>query len=209
LPDEQLALIGCGVTTGVGAVLVTANVKPGSIVAVVGCGGVGRSAIQGARIAGAERIIAIDPVPLKRDAAKALGATDLIDPNAVDPVEAVRELTGGRGVDYGFEVVGRPETIQQTIDLVRPGGTAVVVGVMGPTDFFQVHGLQFIYGAKTIIGSFGGSAVPSRDFPRYVRMAEEGKLDLASMISRRYRLDQVNEALDATAKGEVLRAMLV
>ena len=209
LPDEQLALIGCGITTGVGAALLTADVQPGSTVAVMGCGGVGQSAIQGARIAGAERIIAIDPVELKRTAAVALGATDVIDPTATDPVEAVRELTGGLGVDYGFEIVGRPETIHQTIDLVRPAGTAVVVGVMGPTDFFQVHGMQFIYGAKRIVGSFCGSAVPSRDFPRFVRLAEEGALDLGSMVSRRYSLDQVNEALDATAKGEVLRAMLV
>jgi S-(hydroxymethyl)glutathione dehydrogenase/alcohol dehydrogenase len=209
LPDEQLALIGCGVTTGVGAALVTANVQPGSTVAVVGCGGVGQSVIQGARIAGAERIIAVDPTELKRTSAKAMGATDLIDPNAADPLEAVRELTGGRGVDYGFEVVGRPATIEQTIALVRPAGKAVIVGVMGPTEHFEVRGLPFIYGAKEIVASFSGSAVPERDFPRYVRLAEDGKLDLASMISHRYRLNQVNEALDATAKGEVLRAMLV
>jgi len=209
LPMEQLALIGCGVTTGVGAALVTANVAPGSTVAVVGCGGVGQSVIQGARIAGAARIIAIDPVELKRVSAGVLGATDLLDPGAADPVEMVRELTGGRGVDYAFEVVGRPETIAATAELTRPAGTAVVVGAMGPTDFFQVHGLSFIYGAKHIVASFCGSAVPDRDFPRYVQLAEQGKLDLASMISRRYSLGQVNEALDATAKGEVLRAVLV
>lgn len=209
LPSEQLALIGCGITTGVGAALVTADVQPGSTVAVMGCGGVGQSVIQGARIAGASRIIAIDPMEIKRTAASALGATDVIDPGAGDVIEAVRELTGGVGVDYAFEVVGRPETIQATIELTRPAGKAVVVGVMGPTDFFQVHGLGFIYGAKQIVASFCGSAVPSRDFPRYARMAEEGQLDLASMISRRYALDEVNEALDATAKGDSLRAMLV
>jgi S-(hydroxymethyl)glutathione dehydrogenase/alcohol dehydrogenase len=209
LPMEQLALVGCGVATGTGAAMYTAGVTPGSTVAVVGCGGVGQSVIQGARIAGAERIIAIDPVQLKRDAALARGATDVVDPHDADPIEAVRELTEGRGADYSFEVVGRPSTITQTVELTRPAGTAVVVGAMGPQDFFQVHGLSFIYGAKHIVASFSGSAVPDRDFPAYVRLAEEGRLDLASMITRRYAFDQVNEALDATAKGEVLRAVLV
>jgi S-(hydroxymethyl)glutathione dehydrogenase/alcohol dehydrogenase len=208
LPMEHLALIGCGVTTGVGAALVTADVQPGSTVAVMGSGGVGLSVIQGARIAGAERIIAIDPNPLKREAAAARGATDAIDPNAADLIEAVRELTGGRGADYAFEVVGRPETVTQTVELTRPNGTAVVIGAMSPTEFISIHGLGFIYGAKHIVASFSGSAIPSRDFPRYAKLAEEGKLDLAGMISRRYSLGQVNEALDATAKGEVLRAMI-
>ncbi|HEX6311319.1 MAG TPA: alcohol dehydrogenase catalytic domain-containing protein, partial [Acidimicrobiia bacterium] len=111
LPDEQLALIGCGVTTGVGAALNTARVEPGSSVAVIGCGGVGQAVIQGARIAGAARIIAIDPVELKRKAAEQLGATDLVDPAAGDPVAQVQALTGGRGADYAFEVIGMPETI--------------------------------------------------------------------------------------------------
>src|SRR6266511_4773683 len=129
LPDEQLALIGCGVTTGVGAALNTARVQPGSIVAVIGCGGVGQAVIQGARIAGAARIIAIDPVELKRKAAEQQGATDLIDPAAGDPVSQVQALTGGRGADYAFEVIGRPETIVQAFATARRGGTAVVVGM--------------------------------------------------------------------------------
>src|SRR5690242_5270479 len=129
LPDEQLALIGCGVTTGVGAALNTARVEPGSIVAVIGCGGVGQAVIQGARIAGAARIIAIDPVAMKRDAALQLGATDVIDPNDAEPIEAVRALSGGRGADYAFEVIGTAGTIRQAVDTARPGGTAVMVGV--------------------------------------------------------------------------------
>ncbi len=120
LPDEQLALIGCGVTTGVGAALNTAAVRPGSTVAVVGCGGVGQSVIQGARIAGAARIIAIDPVELKRSVAAAMGATDTIDPTATDAVEEVRSLTGGRGVDYAFEVAGVEATLAQAFELTRP-----------------------------------------------------------------------------------------
>jgi len=209
LPDEQLALIGCGITTGVGAALVTANIKEGSTVAVLGCGGVGQSVIQGARIAGASRIIAIDPVELKRNSAKAMGATDLVDPADGDVVEAVRELTGGRGVDYGFEVVGSPATVQQTVDMVRSAGTAVIVGVMKYTESIELNGLGFIYSAKHVIGSFGGSADPRRDFPRYLKLVEEGKLDLQSMVSSRFSLKDVNDAFKATAAGEVLRSVLV
>src|SRR5215212_3714906 len=115
LPDEQLALIGCGVTTGVGAALNTARVQPGSIVAVIGCGGVGQAVIQGARIAGAARIIAIDPVALKREHAMQHGATDVVDPTDADPVEAVRALSGGRGADYSFEVIGNAAIVRQAL----------------------------------------------------------------------------------------------
>ena len=129
LPSEQLALIGCGVTTGVGAALNTAQITPGSTVAIIGCGGVGQSVLQGARIAGASRIFAIDPVEMKRKTAEQLGATDLIDPADGDPVQQVRALTEGRGADYAFEVIGLPETIQQAYAMARRGGTAVVVGM--------------------------------------------------------------------------------
>ena len=129
LPDEQLALIGCGVTTGVGAALNTAAVQPGSTVAVIGCGGVGQAVIQGARIAGASRIIAVDPVEMKRKTAEQLGATDFVDPSAGDPVAQVQQLTGGRGVDYAFEVIGLPETTLQAYNMIRKGGTAVMVGM--------------------------------------------------------------------------------
>ena len=125
LPDEQLALIGCGVTTGVGAALNTAKVQPGSTVAVIGCGGVGQAVIQGARIAGASRIIAVDPVEMKRKTAEQLGATDFVDPSEGDPVAQVQQLTGGRGVDYAFEVIGLPETTLQAYNMIRKGGTAV------------------------------------------------------------------------------------
>lgn len=209
LPDEQLALIGCGVTTGVGAVLNTAAVKPGSTVAVVGCGGVGQSVVQGARIAGAERIIALDPVELKRKTAATLGATDMVDPSVADPVEAVRELTGGRGADYVFEVVGSPATLTQSIDMTRSAGTTVLIGVMKMTDTIAYNGLMFIYGGKTLVSSFGGSADPRRDFPRYVKLVEKGQIHLDTMVSRRYKLDEVNDAFAATAAGEVLRSVLV
>src|SRR2546428_9889389 len=129
LPDAQLALIGCGVTTGVGAALNTAKVKPGSSVAVLGCGGVGQAVIQGPRIAGAGRIIAIDPQELKRRTAKQLGATDTIDPSKGDPVQQVKALTGGRGADYAFEGIGLPGTIPTTHKLARRGGEGVIVGM--------------------------------------------------------------------------------
>src|SRR5207302_2879019 len=128
LPPEQLALIGCGVTTGVGAALNTAQVTPGSSVAVIGCGGVGQAVIQGARIAGAARIFAIDPVEMKRKTAETNGATDLIDPAQGDPIAQVQELTGGRGADYAFEVIGLPDTILQAFNTARRGGTVVIVG---------------------------------------------------------------------------------
>jgi S-(hydroxymethyl)glutathione dehydrogenase/alcohol dehydrogenase len=209
LPDEQLALIGCGVTTGVGAVLNTAAVKPGSTVAVVGCGGVGQSVVQGSRIAGAERIIAIDPVELKRKTAATLGATDMVDPSLGDPVEAVRELTGGRGADYVFEVVGSPATLTQSVDMTRSAGTTVLIGVMKMTDDISYNGLMFIYGGKHLASSFGGSADPRRDFPKYVKMVEDGHLHLDAMVSRRFTLAEVNKAFAATAAGEVLRGVLI
>jgi S-(hydroxymethyl)glutathione dehydrogenase/alcohol dehydrogenase len=209
LPDEQLALIGCGVTTGVGAVLNTAQVKPGSSVAVIGCGGVGQSVVQGARIAGAERIIAIDPVELKRKTAATLGATDVVDPADSDPLAAVRDLTGGRGADYVFEVVGTPALVTQAIDMTRSAGTTVLIGVMKMTENITYHGLTFTYGGKHLVSSFGGSADPRRDFPKYVQMVEDGDITLDAMVSRRYKLDEVNDAFAATAAGEVLRAVLM
>jgi len=209
LPDEQLALIGCGVTTGVGAVLNTAQVVRGSTVAVVGCGGVGQSVVQGSRIAGAERIIAIDPIELKRKTAATLGATDMVDPSLGDPVEAVRELTDGRGADYVFEVVGSPATLTQSIDMTRSAGTTVLIGAMKMTDNISYNGLMFIYGGKHLVSSFGGSADPRRDFPKYVKMVEDGHLHLDAMVSRRFTLAEVNKAFAATAAGEVLRGVLI
>src|SRR6266540_4785526 len=163
LPDEQLALIGCGVTTGVGAALNTARVEPGSTVAVVGCGGVGQAVIQGARIAGAARIIAIDPVAMKRDAALKLGATDVVDPSDADPIEAVRAMSGGRGADYAFEVIGTAGTIRQAVDTARPGGTAVMVGVPRIGTDVPIPAMSVLE-EKTIRGCVYGSAQVRRDF---------------------------------------------
>jgi S-(hydroxymethyl)glutathione dehydrogenase/alcohol dehydrogenase len=208
LPDAQLALIGCGVTTGVGAALNTARVRPGATVAVLGCGGVGQAVIQGARIAGAGRIIAIDPQPLKRTTATKLGATDVVDPSAADPVEQVRALTGGRGVDYAFEVIGLPETIVTTYNLARRGGEVIVVGMARYDAQFTLPAFDVFYSQKTLKGSKYGSAQVRRDFPRFVELIETGRLDISSMVSKMIKLEAVNDAFRAMEAGEVIRSVI-
>jgi len=208
LPDAQLALIGCGVTTGVGAALNTAHVKPGSTVAVLGCGGVGQAVIQGARIAGAARIFAIDPQELKRTTAKLLGATDVIDPAAGDPVQQVKDLTKGRGVDYAFEVIGLPETILTAYNLARRGGEAIVVGMARLDAQFTLPAFGIFYDQKTLKGSKYGSAQVRRDFPLFVELIEAGRLDISSMVSKTIKLDQVNDAFRAMEAGEVIRSVI-
>jgi S-(hydroxymethyl)glutathione dehydrogenase/alcohol dehydrogenase len=209
VPDEQLALIGCGVTTGVGAVLNTAKVTAGDTVAVIGCGGVGQSVIQGSRIAGAARIIAIDPVALKRDAATALGATDVIDPSDGDAVEQVLALTGGIGVDYAFEVIGMPATVAQAFAMARNGGAAVAVGVSRYDEDITIPSFPLVISEKRLLGCVYGSAQVRRDFPRLVSLVEHGRLDLAHMITRTMKLDEINEAFRAMKDGEVIRSVLV
>lgn len=208
LPDSVLALIGCGVTTGVGAALNTAHVEPGSTVAVIGCGGVGQAVIQGARIAGAARIIAIDPVALKREAALQLGATHVLDPTEVDPVMGVIELTGGRGADYAFEVIGTAATIRQAVETARPGGAAVLVGVPKLSDDVPIPAMSILAG-KRLLGCIYGQANVRSDFPRLISLIESGKLDVGSMVSRTMHLHEVNDALDAMQRGEVIRSVLI
>jgi S-(hydroxymethyl)glutathione dehydrogenase/alcohol dehydrogenase len=209
LPAEQLALIGCGVTTGVGAALNTAQVEPGSTVAVIGCGGVGQSVIQGARIAGASRIFAVDPVDMKRKMAEQFGATDLIDPANGDPVEQVKAATGGRGSDYAFEVIGLPETILQAYNTARRGGTVVVVGMPRFDATVTFPAFQLFSDEKRTLGCMYGSAQVRRDFPRLVSLVETGRLDIDSMVSRRIGLGEIDEAFRAMQAGEVIRSVIV
>jgi S-(hydroxymethyl)glutathione dehydrogenase/alcohol dehydrogenase len=209
LPDEQLALLGCGVTTGIGAALNTAAVEPGSSVVVIGCGGVGQSVVQGARIAGAGTIIAVDPVALKRETATTLGATHTVDPADGNAVEAVRAITGGRGVDYAFEVIGLPETIREAYDMARRGGTAVVVGMSRVDAEVSFPAFALFHQAKTIVGSHYGSARVRRDFQRLIDLAETGRLDLGAMVSRLITLDEVEDAFRAMEAGEVIRSVIV
>jgi len=208
LPDQQLALIGCGVATGVGAALNPARVTPGSTTAVIACGGVGLSVLQGARIAGAAQIIAIEPSPYKREQALALGATEVIDPTTCDVVEQVKAATRGRGTDYTFEVLGRPATIIQARQMTRLGGTTVLVGAAAigepvTLDAFDLHR------EGRIVGCGYGSCQVRGDFPRLIRLAESGQLNLESMVTREIGLDEVNEGLRALKAGEVVRCVIV
>ena len=208
LPAQELALLGCGVTTGVGAALNTAKVTPGATVAVVGCGGVGQSVLQGARIAGASRIFAVDPVELKRKTAEQLGATDLIDPSAGDPVQQVMEATGGRGVDFSFEVLGLPETTMQAYGMARRHGTVTLVGMGRAEHTITFSMLQLLMEEKRFLPSLYGSSQARRDLPRFVSLVETGRLDLGSMVSRRIALDEINDAFRAMTAGEVIRSVI-
>jgi S-(hydroxymethyl)glutathione dehydrogenase/alcohol dehydrogenase len=209
VPDAQLSLIGCGVTTGVGAALNTARVAPGSSVAVLGCGGVGQAVVQGARIAGAARIIAIDTVAMKREQAKKFGATDAVDPKQGDPVDQVRALTGGRGADYAFEVIGLPETIVLTYNMTRKGGTVVIVGMSRMDAQVTLPAFPLFFEEKKILGCKYGSAQVRRDFQRFIDLIESGRLDTTHMVSRTVKLEQVNDAFRAMEAGEVIRSVIV
>jgi S-(hydroxymethyl)glutathione dehydrogenase/alcohol dehydrogenase len=209
VPDEELALIGCGVTTGLGAALNTADIAPGDTVAVIGCGGVGIAAIQGAHLAGAGRIIAIDPVASKREAAVRFGATDTVEPSADGAVEQVMALTGGRGVDHAFEVVGVQALIEQAMAMTRRGGTTIFVGVPKYDVSVGVGVLPFIFGDRTIKGSFYGSAQALRDFPRFIGLIESGRLDLGSMVSQRLPLDRLDDAFASMVSGDAIRSVIV
>jgi len=206
MPLDRAALIGCGVTTGVGAVINTAKVSPGSTVAVIGCGGVGLSAVQGAAIAGAGRIIAIDTRPAKLELAQICGATDLINAAASDPVRQVRDMTGG-GVEYSFEAIGLKTTAEQAFAMLAKGGTATVIGMIPVGTSIELKGSDFLQ-EKKIQGSSMGSNRFRVDMPRYVDMYLSGKLKLDEMISREITLDQINDAFAALLQGEVARQII-
>ena len=209
LPDEQLALIGCGVTTGLGASLWTARVTPGSRVAVFGAGGVGIAAIQGARIAGATEIIAVDPAPAKKAMALSFGATHFVDPTTHDPVEQIRALTGGRGVDYSIEIVGNIDVMRQAYFATSMGGTTCFVGAVKSDAVFTLPANEIHRDAKTIVGCNYGSAQVRKDFAKIISLIETGRLDLGGMISRRYPLQGINDAFEAMDAGQVVRSILV
>ncbi len=208
LPFDQLALIGCGVTTGVGAALNTAQVHPGASVAIIGCGGVGLSVLQGARIAGAARIIAVDQGLEKKAIAEQMGATDYVNSEDGDPVAQVQAITSGRGVDYSFEVIGLPETTLQAYNMIRKGGTAVMVGMTRAEAQLTISTFDLFYSEKTLKGCKYGSAQVRRDFQRFVDLIETGRLDTASMVSRHIKLDEVNDAFGAMERREVVRSVI-
>jgi S-(hydroxymethyl)glutathione dehydrogenase/alcohol dehydrogenase len=207
LPLDRAALIGCGVTTGVGAVLNTAKIEPGSTVAVFGAGGVGLAAIQGARIAGARKIIAIDMFEGKLAMAKRLGATDTVDASGSDPVDEIRKITGG-GVDYSFEAIGLKKVAEQAFNALKPGGTATVIGMIPVGQKVEMDGYMFLTERK-LQGSNMGSNRFRIDMPRYIDFYMQGRLKLDEMISRRGKLEDVNEAFRAMKAGEVARTVLM
>ncbi|MEU1622720.1 Zn-dependent alcohol dehydrogenase [Streptomyces sp. NPDC005722] len=206
LPYEIAALIGCGVTTGIGAALNTARVTPGSSVAVIGCGGVGISVIQGARASGAAEIIAVDPVQTRRDAALRLGATDAVAPGEL--ADAKARITGGEGFDYVFEVVGRSATARTAYDTTRRGGTLCVVGAGAMDDLLQVNMFELFFDEKRILPSLYGGGDVLRSYDRVIRLWRAGRVDLEGLITHRVRLDQINEAVDQMRSGEALRTCI-
>lgn len=206
VPFDVASLIGCGVMTGAGAALNTATVQPGSSVAVFGCGGVGISIIQGARIAGASDIAAFDVVEGKLDMARKFGATHTGSPSEVAALS--QELTEARGFDYAFEAVGTPETIRAAWDATRRGGTTVVVGAGRMDAMVPFSAFELFYMERDLKGSWYGSANVRRDFPRLLKYWRRGQLDLEGMITKRFDLKDVNEALAAMQRGEVVRSII-
>lgn len=207
MPLDRAALIGCAVMTGYGAVTHTANVRPGDTVAVIGCGGIGLSTINGALIAGAGRIVAVDRLAGKLEMARRFGATDVVDASATDPIKAVQALTGG-GVHHSFECIGLKATVEQAWRMLRRGGCATVIGMIPPRTMIEIHGPDFL-AEKKIQGCMMGSNRFVVDMPRLVELYLQGRLQLDAMISQRIGLAQVNEAMAELRRGELARSVIV
>ena len=204
---EQLALLGCGITTGLGAVLKTARITPGCTVAVIGCGGVGLNVIQGARIAGALRIIAVDTVQNKLQMAIDHGATDIVNAISQNVVEEIIQNTKG-GVDYSFDAIGTKITAEQSYEIIRPGGTATIVGLIPQGVKIELDGVGFI-DEKKIQGSCMGSNQFRTDIPRYIELYKQGRLQIDSLVSQKLKLKGINQALQDMKTGELARSVIV
>ena len=209
IPLDKAALVGCAVMTGVGAAINTAQVEPGSTVAVLGAGGIGLNVIQGAALAGAHQIIAIDMADQKLELAKLFGATHVVNPSRDgDAVMKVMALSGG-GVDYAFEAIGIGATIAQAYNMVRKGGKAIVVGVSKPTDTVTLGAFMMPFQEKTLIGSMYGSARPSTDFPRLLSLYKTKRLKLDELVTATYKIEDVNRAFDDMQAGTNARGVIV
>ncbi|MBW5260709.1 Zn-dependent alcohol dehydrogenase [Streptomyces poriferorum] len=206
VPFEIAALIGCGVTTGLGAAINTAQVEAGSSVAVIGCGGVGISTIQGARVQGAAQIVAVDPVASRREAALRFGATEAVSPDEF--ADAKQRITAGEGFDYVFEVVGKSATARTAYEQTRRGGTLCIVGAGAMDDNFQVNMFELFFDEKRILPSMYGGGDVLRSYERAIALWRAGRIDLESMITHRVRLDGINDALDQMRTGESLRTCI-
>jgi len=207
VPYEVAALVGCGVLTGVGAVINTAEVRPGDSVVVIGCGGVGLAAIQGARLAGAAVIVAIDPVEAKHEIAVRFGATHVATPDQASDV--VAQVTGGEGADYVFDVVANPQTLRAAWSATRRGGAVVVVGAGRADQYVQFSPFELLFEGKRILPAFYGSGDGRRDFNRLLDLWRGGRLDLEGLITHRVRLDDLDEALSALGRGDVIRQVIL
>ena len=208
LPLERAALLGCAVITGVGAVFNAARVRPGSTVAVFGTGGVGVNVVQGAAIAGAEKIIAVDRLESRLDAARRFGATHTVDATAGDPVAQIRDSTAGKGVDYAFEVVGLPALMRQAYESLAKRGMAVVVGLTPTSAEVTVPALPLIYEERVLTGSLYGSAAPKTDIPKLIDLYRAGRLKLDELLTRSYPIEDINEAYAALESGGTLRSVV-
>jgi S-(hydroxymethyl)glutathione dehydrogenase/alcohol dehydrogenase len=205
IPFEIASLIGCGVSTGVGAAINTAKVTPGSKVVVFGCGGVGIAAIQGAHVAGASVIVAVDLNEDKLELAKTFGATHGCKPDDLAAMQA--ELTGD-GFDFAFEAIGLPVTMRAAYDAVRRGGTACVIGVGGMDKEVSFNGFEIFFSEKNFMGSYYGSVDVRSDFHRLLSLWKSGQLNLEGMITNRMKIDEINDAFDIMRKGEAIRTVI-
>ena len=209
MPYESAALLGCGVLTGWGAVVNTAELPAGSSAAVLGIGGVGLNALQAAAFAGADPVVAIDPAVDKRAVAESFGATSFLDPESQDVPAEVRALTGGRGVDYAFVTVGSSKVVAAGLRLIRPGGTLVLVGMPASGDILPLEPGDLASYGQNILGSKMGSASMARDIPRLIELYESGDFKLDELVSGRYPLEEINEAISSVKRSAALRNVIV
>jgi S-(hydroxymethyl)glutathione dehydrogenase / alcohol dehydrogenase len=207
VPYEVAALVGCGVMTGVGAVINTAQVRPGETVVVIGCGGVGIAAIQAARLSGATTIVAVDTVEAKHDVARRFGATHAVTPNGLSDLST--EVTAGEGFDYAFDVVAIPQTLRTAWTAARRGGAVVVVGAGRIEHQVEFSPFELLFEGKRILSSLYGSADVRRDYARLLDLWRTGQLDIAGMISHRLRLDDIDAAFGALGRGDVVRQVIL
>jgi S-(hydroxymethyl)glutathione dehydrogenase/alcohol dehydrogenase len=209
VPLREAALLGCSATTGYGAVAHSAKVTPGASVTVIGAGGVGLHVVQASRLFGAERIIAVDRFPARLEAARRLGATDVVNPADGDALTQILDRTDGMGTDFAFEVVGTPATIAQAFNVVRPGGTAVVVGVAPPHEEVSLNAFAFPSQGKTLKGTWYGSGDFAQDVQALIAAQRQGRIDLGAFVGETFALDDVNRAFEALRSGSVTRPLVV
>lgn len=209
LPSEVLSLLGCGVTTGFGMVFNVARVRPGEVVAVVGCGHLGLWSIQAARLAGASRIVAVEPRPGRRAVAAEVGATDVVDPHTEDAVEIVKDLTEGRGADHVIEASGAPDAQRLALLLSRRAGTVVYSGLTAAGTEVTLPQIPLTVQSRSVLSTQNGNVHMRRDLPRCVDLLERGLLDAAPIITARYQLDDINDALAASRSLEDLCGVIV